>query len=107
MAREVAELKEEAQITKQGNLSCRHAMSPGARDSRIFALENMLATSSSSLVSMASHLSDAEERERAFSGRGRWKQVRSLAEAKDVMNFLFNLASSSRSALKSKAPNEI
>ncbi|XP_071925031.1 kinesin-like protein KIN-4C isoform X1 [Coffea arabica] len=97
MAREVAELKEEAQITKQGNL--RHTMSPGARDSRIFALENMLATSSSSLVSMASHLSEAEERERAFSGRGRWKQVRSLAEAKDVMNFLFNLASSSRCQL--------
>ena len=82
-------------------------MSPGARDSRIFALENMLATSSSSLVSMASHLSEAEERERAFSGRGRWKQVRSLAEAKDVMNFLFNLASSSRSALKNRSPYRV
>lgn len=71
-------------------------MSPGARNSRIFALENMLSTSSSALVSMASQLSEAEERERAFSGRGRWNQVRSLAEAKNVMNFLFNLASSSR-----------
>lgn len=71
-------------------------MSPGARNSRIFALENMLATSSSALVSMASHLSEAEERERAFSGRGRWNQVRSLAEGKNIMNFLFNLASSSR-----------
>ena len=75
---------------------CPESMSPGARNSRIFALENMLATSSSTLVSMASQLSEAEERERVFSGRGRWNQVRSLAEAKNLMNFLFNLASSSR-----------
>jgi hypothetical protein len=71
-------------------------MSPGARNSRIFALENMLATSSSTLVSMASQLSEAEERERIFSGRGRWNQIRSLADAKNIMNYLFNLASSSR-----------
>lgn len=71
-------------------------MSPGARNSRIFALENMLATSSTTLVSMASQLSEAEERERIFSGKGRWNQVRSLADAKNLMNYLFNLASSSR-----------
>jgi hypothetical protein len=71
-------------------------MSPAARSSRIFALENMLATSSTTLVSMASQLSEAEERERVFSGKGRWNQVRSLADAKNLMNFLFNLASSSR-----------
>lgn len=75
---------------------CPEAISPGARNSRIFALENMLATSSSTLVSMASQLSEAEERERGFSGRGRWNQVRSLADAKNIMNYLFNLASSSR-----------
>ncbi|KAA8528360.1 hypothetical protein F0562_035715 [Nyssa sinensis] len=103
MAKEVAELKEEAQILKQRNLSgCPQTMSPGARNSRIVALENMLATSSSALVSMASQLSEAEEQERAFSGRGRWNQVRSLAEAKNVMNYLFNLASSSRCLLHDK-----
>lgn len=75
---------------------CTQTMSPGARNSRIVALENMLATSSSSLVSMASHLSEAEERERVLGGRGRWHQVRSLADAKNMMNFLMNLASSSR-----------
>ncbi|XP_059631252.1 kinesin-like protein KIN-4C [Cornus florida] len=102
MAKEVAELKEE-QILKQSNLSnCLPTMSPGARNSRIFALENMLATSSSTLVSMASHLSEAEERGRAFSGKGRWNQVRSLAEAKNIMNYLFNLASSSRCSLRDK-----
>ncbi|XP_020548184.1 kinesin-like protein KIN-4C [Sesamum indicum] len=70
------------------------------RNSRIFALENMLATSSSTLVSMASQLSEAEERERAFSGKGRWNQVRSVAGAKNIMNFLFNLAASSRCQLR-------
>ncbi|KAA8538181.1 hypothetical protein F0562_027789 [Nyssa sinensis] len=103
MAKEVAELKEEAHIVKRRNLSdSPQAMSPGARNSRIFALENMLATSSSALISMGSQLSEAEERERAFSGRGRWSQVRSLAEAKNIMNYLFNLASSSRCSLRDK-----
>ena len=70
-------------------------MSPGARNSRIYALEKMIATSSTTLLSMASQLSEAEERERIFSGKGRWNQVRSLPEAKNLMNHLFNLASSS------------
>lgn len=95
MAKEVAELKDEANMAKQSS-HCGQTMSPGARNSRIFALENMLATSSSTIVSMASQLSEAEERERAFSGKGRWNQVRSLPEAKSIMNYLFNLASSSR-----------
>ncbi|KAH9690361.1 kinesin-like protein KIN-4C [Citrus sinensis] len=59
MANEVARLKEESE---QANLSnCPEMMSPGARSSRIFALENMLAATSSTLVSMASQLSEAEE----------------------------------------------
>ncbi|KAI3820239.1 hypothetical protein L1987_07783 [Smallanthus sonchifolius] len=103
MAKEVAELKAEANIAKQSTLShCTQTMSPGARNSRIFALENMLDTSSKTIVSMASQLSEAEERERAFSGRGRWNQVRSLPEAKNIMNYLFNLASSSRCQLWDK-----
>ncbi|KAJ6808003.1 kinesin-like protein KIN-4C [Iris pallida] len=103
MAKEVARLKEESQMFKQKITSdCPQAMSPSARSSRIIALENMLATSSTTLVTMASQLSEAEERERVFSGRGRWNQVRSLAEAKNLMNYLFNLASSSRCQLRDK-----
>ncbi|KAJ7958917.1 Kinesin-like protein [Quillaja saponaria] len=101
MAKEIAKLKEEAQIMKQSNTSdFPEAMSPGARNSRIYALENMLATSSTTLVSMASQLSEAEERERVFNGKGRWNQVRSLADAKNLMNYLFNVASSSRCLLR-------
>lgn len=101
MGKEVARLKEEAELLRQSKLrdGC-DALSPGARNSRIFALENMLTTSSSTLVSMASQLSEAEERERGFSGRGRWNQVRSLADAKNIMNYLFNLASSSRCSVR-------
>ncbi|KAJ1416421.1 P-loop containing nucleoside triphosphate hydrolase [Sesbania bispinosa] len=103
MAKEIARLKEEAEMMKLNSTSDGLvSMSPGARNSRIFALENMLATSSTTLVSMASQLSEAEERERVFSGKGRWNQVRSLADAKNLMNYLFNLASSSRCLLGEK-----
>nr|CAB3448144.1 unnamed protein product [Digitaria exilis] len=81
---------------------CPQAMSPSARSSRISALENMLSSSSSAMVSMASQLSEAEERERLFSGKGRWYNVRSLPEAKNIMNYLFQLASSARCQVQDK-----
>ncbi|KAG5034478.1 Kinesin-like protein KIN-4C [Glycine soja] len=103
MAEEMMRLKEEAQMVNQNSTSdCPTSMSPGARNSRIFALQNMLSTSSATLVSMLSQLSEAEELERVFSGKGRWNQVRSLADAKNVMNYLFNIASSSRCSLRDK-----
>ncbi|RZB59871.1 Kinesin-like protein KIN-4C [Glycine soja] len=46
-------------------------------------------------MSMASHLPKAEEPEWVFNGKGRWNQVHSVLEAKNLMNHLFNLASSS------------
>ncbi|KAL4180216.1 hypothetical protein AMTRI_Chr13g91010 [Amborella trichopoda] len=104
MAKEHARLEEEAETLKQNLMSsdCPQAMSPGARTSRILALENMLTTSSSTLVAMASQLSEAEERERVFGGRGRWNQVRSLGDAKNLLNYLFNIASSARCRLRDK-----
>ncbi|CAN1340977.1 Kinesin-like protein KIN-4C [Linum perenne] len=103
IAQELARLKEETEMMKKTNSSeSPSTMSPGARNSRIFALENMLATSSSTLVSMASQLSEAEESGKGFSGRGRWNHVRSLVDAKNLMNYLFNLASSSRCMLRDK-----
>ncbi|KAL1093515.1 hypothetical protein V6Z11_D06G035900 [Gossypium hirsutum] len=103
MAKEVSRLKEESEILKHSELRDYHeTMSAEARNSRIFALENMLAATSSTLVAMASQLSEAEERERTFSGRGRWNHVRSLGDARHIMNHLFNLASSSRCSLRDK-----
>ncbi|KAE9609086.1 hypothetical protein Lal_00020245 [Lupinus albus] len=103
IAEEIARLKEEAEMMRQNNASnFLISMSPGARNSRIFALENMLSSSSATLVSMASHLSEAEERDRTFSGKGRWNQVRSITDAKNLMNYLFDIASSSRCLLRDK-----
>ncbi|KAK6115934.1 hypothetical protein DH2020_008203 [Rehmannia glutinosa] len=58
------------------------SMSPSARMSRIASLESMLSISSNSLVAMASQLSEAEERERSVSSRGRWNQLRSMGMPK-------------------------
>ncbi|AQK74805.1 P-loop containing nucleoside triphosphate hydrolase superfamily protein [Zea mays] len=99
ISKEIAKLKEES---KHKISDCPQAMSPSARSSRISALENMLCSSSSAMVSMASQLSEAEERERVFNGKGRWYNVRSLPEAKNIMNYLFQLASSARSQVLDK-----
>ncbi|CAN8264877.1 unnamed protein product [Cochlearia groenlandica] len=99
MAKEVARLREENELMKNAKISVHSdGMSPGARNSRIFALENMLVTSSNTLVSMASQLSEAE----VVGGRGRWNQVRSLGDAKIIMNYLFNLASTARCLARDK-----
>ncbi|XP_008674516.1 kinesin-like protein KIN-4C isoform X3 [Zea mays] len=92
ISKEIAKLEEEP---KHKMSDCPQAMSPSARSFRISALENM-SSSSSAMVSMASQLSEAEERERVFNGKGRWYHVRSLPEAENIMNHLFQLASSSR-----------
>jgi kinesin family protein 4/21/27 len=97
MAKELAKLKQESEASNSTP-----SMSPSARHSRIRLLETMQNTSSSTLVAMASQLSEAEERERAFSGRGRWNQLRSMGDAKNLLTFLFNAAAYSRCQLRDK-----
>ncbi|XP_042399848.1 kinesin-like protein KIN-4A [Zingiber officinale] len=77
-------------------------MSQSARLARISSLENMVAVSSNTLVAMAAQLSEAEERDRAFTGRGRWNQLRSLGDAKCLLQYMFNVAADSRCQLKEK-----
>ncbi|KAI3758897.1 hypothetical protein L6452_06470 [Arctium lappa] len=72
------------------------SLSPDARMSRISSLESMLSISSNSLVFMASQLSEAEERERAFASRGRWNQLRSMADAKNLLQYMFNSLADAR-----------
>ncbi|KAJ0253009.1 Kinesin-like protein KIN-4A [Hirschfeldia incana] len=72
------------------------SLSPNARMARISSLENMLGISSNSLVAMASQLSEAEERERAFTSRGRWNQLRSMGEAKNLLQYMFNSLAETR-----------
>ncbi|XP_013597779.1 PREDICTED: kinesin-like protein FRA1 isoform X2 [Brassica oleracea var. oleracea] len=78
------------------------SLSPNARTARISSLENMLEISSNSLVAMASQLSEAEERERAFTSRGRWNQLRSMGEAKNLLQYMFNSLAETRCQLWEK-----
>ncbi|XP_021283778.1 kinesin-like protein KIN-4A [Herrania umbratica] len=78
------------------------SMSPNARVARISSLENMLSISSNSLVAMASQLSEAEERERAFTNRGRWNQLRSMGDAKNLLQYMFNSLGDARCQLWEK-----
>ncbi|XP_048436178.1 kinesin-like protein KIN-4A isoform X1 [Pyrus x bretschneideri] len=78
------------------------SMSPNARMARILSLENMLSITSNSIVAMASQLSEAEERERAFTNRGRWTQLRSMADAKNLLQYMFNSLADTRCQLWEK-----
>ncbi|KAK3132521.1 hypothetical protein QOZ80_6AG0523600 [Eleusine coracana subsp. coracana] len=86
---------------KNGN-SRTSTLSPNARQARIASLESMVTISSNILVTMATQLSEAEERERSFSGRGRWNQLRSMGEAKSLLQYIFNLAADARCHVREK-----
>ncbi|EHA8590245.1 Kinesin-like protein KIN-4A [Cocos nucifera] len=109
LAEELAFLKQEEALSgeaspprgKNGNSRISN-MSSNARLARISSLENMLSISSNTLVAMASQLSEAEERERAFTGRGRWNQLRSMGDAKSLLQYVFNVAADARCQLREK-----
>ncbi|KAL9237992.1 hypothetical protein vseg_012475 [Gypsophila vaccaria] len=104
LAEELAVLKQLQDLSSKGlstpkgknGFSRLSSLSPNARMARIASLENMLSITSNSLVSMASQLSEAEERERAFSSRGRWNQLRSMGDAKSLLQYMFNSLSDAR-----------
>ncbi|KAJ7942434.1 Kinesin-like protein [Quillaja saponaria] len=91
----------EGQSTPRGkNRSSRLlSLSPNSRMERIASLENMLGISSIALKAMASQLSEAEERERTLNGRGRWNQLRSMGDAKNLLQYMFSAAAEARCQL--------
>ncbi|KAI3921628.1 hypothetical protein MKW92_018827 [Papaver armeniacum] len=108
-AEELAILKEVDDLASRG-LSPPHgkrysrlaSISPNARTARIESLENMLSISSNTLVAMAAQLSAAEERDRALNSRGRWNQIRTMADAKNLLQHMFNAAADARCLLWEK-----
>ncbi|XP_076940354.1 kinesin-like protein KIN-4A [Bidens hawaiensis] len=110
LAEELAVLKQVDEYASKGvspprgknGFSRACTLSPNARISRISSLESMLNISSNSLVSMASQLSEAEERERTFANRGRWNQLRSMADAKNLLQYMFNSLAHARCQLLEK-----
>ncbi|XP_039049950.1 kinesin-like protein KIN-4A isoform X1 [Hibiscus syriacus] len=110
LAEELAVLKQVDEFASKGlspprgknGFSRAASMSPNARIARISSLESMLSISSNSLVAMASQLSEAEERERAFTNRGRWNQLRSMGDAKNLLQYMFNSLGDTRCQLWEK-----
>ncbi|XP_027090773.1 kinesin-like protein KIN-4A isoform X3 [Coffea arabica] len=110
LAEELSVLRQADEFASKGmspprvknGLSRAASMSPNARIARIASLENMLSISSNSLVAMASQLSEAEERERAFTSRGRWNQLRSMGDAKNLLQYMFNSLGDARCQLWDK-----
>ncbi|XVE70124.1 hypothetical protein DITRI_Ditri10aG0046300 [Diplodiscus trichospermus] len=110
LAEELAVLKQVDEFASKGlspprgknGFARASSMSPNARMARISSLENMLSISSNSLVAMASQLSEAEERERAFTNRGRWNQLRSMGDAKNLLQYMFNSLGDTRCQLWEK-----
>nr|XP_043635441.1 kinesin-like protein KIN-4A [Erigeron canadensis] len=104
LAEELAVLKQIDEFASKGvspprgknGFSGTCSLSPNARIARISSLESMLSISSNSLISMASQLSEAEERDRAFASRGRWNQLRSMADAKNSLQYMFNSLADAR-----------
>ncbi|RAL40555.1 hypothetical protein DM860_006625 [Cuscuta australis] len=110
LAEELAVLRQVDEFSSKGivpprgrnGLSRAYSLPPSARTARIGSLENMLSISSNSLVAMASQLSEAEERERGFSNRGRWNQLRSMADAKALLQYMFSSLADARCQLWEK-----
>ncbi|XP_057532737.1 kinesin-like protein KIN-4A isoform X2 [Amaranthus tricolor] len=110
LAEELSVLKQLEELASKGlstpkgknGFSRLSSLSPNARMARIASLENMLSISSNSLVAMASQLSEAEERERAFSNRGRWNQLRSMGDAKSLLQYMFNSLADTRCQIYDK-----
>ncbi|KAJ6288691.1 hypothetical protein OIU76_024636 [Salix suchowensis] len=112
LAEELALLKQVDQLSpsgdspQEGKNGHRHTrlmlMSPNARMARITSLENMLRVSASALATMASQLSEAGERERTCIGRGHWNQIRSMGEAKNLLQYMFTAAADDRCRLWEK-----
>ncbi|KAF5468226.1 hypothetical protein F2P56_012396 [Juglans regia] len=110
LAEELAMLKQVDDYASKGlspprgknGFSRASSMSPNARMARISSLESMLSIASNSLVAMASQLSEAEERERTFINRGRWNQLRSMGDAKNLLQYMFNSLADARCQLWEK-----
>ncbi|KAB1220174.1 Kinesin-like protein KIF21B [Morella rubra] len=107
LAEELAMLKQVDEFASKGlsppkgknGFARASSMSPNARMARISSLESMLSIASNSLVAMASQLSEAEERERAFTNRGRWNQLRSMGDAKNLLQYMFHSLADARCQL--------
>ncbi|KAL3684384.1 hypothetical protein R1sor_002406 [Riccia sorocarpa] len=97
-AKELQSLREEEELL-QSSTNPTPSMSPGARSARMRLLETMIKNSSDNMVNMASQLSEAEERDRVYGGRMRWHQLRTMGDAKSLLQMAFEAAASAKCRL--------
>ncbi|CAH8382266.1 unnamed protein product [Eruca vesicaria subsp. sativa] len=71
-------------------------LSPKTRLERIASLESMLDVSSNALTAMASQLSEAEEREHNLHTKTRWNSIKSMSDAKCLLQYVFNSTAEAR-----------
>ncbi|KAL0714007.1 hypothetical protein Bca4012_020985 [Brassica carinata] len=71
-------------------------LSPKTKLERIASLESMLDVSSNALTAMASQLSEAEEREHNLHTKTRWNSIKSMTDAKCLLQYLFNSTAEAR-----------
>ncbi|KAH0462707.1 hypothetical protein IEQ34_010282 [Dendrobium chrysotoxum] len=76
-------------------------MPPNTRLAMLASLDDLVSMSSNALVAMASQISEAEEREQAFTSRGQWNQLRSMGDDKNLLQYMFNVV-----ARRCKMPTE-
>lgn len=71
-------------------------LSTKTRLERIASLESMLDVSSNALTAMASQLSEAEEREHNLHTKTRWNSIKSMTDAKCLLQYVFNSTAEAR-----------
>ncbi|KAF2619485.1 hypothetical protein F2Q68_00041279 [Brassica cretica] len=71
-------------------------LSSKTRLERIATLESMLDVSSNALTAMASQLSEAEEREHSLHTKNRWNSIKSMTDAKCLLQYVFNSTAEAR-----------
>ncbi|KAF8098464.1 hypothetical protein N665_0266s0032 [Sinapis alba] len=71
-------------------------LSQKTRLERIASLESMLDVSSNALTAMASQLSEAEEREHNLHTKTRWNSIKSMTDAKCLLQYVFNSTAEAR-----------
>ncbi|KAJ4890248.1 ATP binding microtubule motor family protein [Raphanus sativus] len=71
-------------------------LSTKPRLERIASLESMLDVSSNALTAMASQLSEAEEREHNLHTKTRWNSIKSMTDAKCLLQYVFNSTAEAR-----------
>ena len=70
------------------------SLSPNTRAARIVSLESRMKSSSTAISLLSSQLQEAGRGHDLASGR--WKMIYSLGDAKDLLQYLFNLVTDTR-----------